>query len=69
MENKGNRQCVTVECGAEFLGLKPATLRAWMMRRKIGFVRLGRAVRIPVSELERLIDHGLVPARPERDAR
>ncbi len=59
-------QLYTIEKSAEALGLKPPTVRAWMARRKIGFVRLGRAVRIPVAEIERLILAGTVPAKIER---
>ena len=38
---------LTVAQAAERLGLKPATIRFWIWRRKIRFVRIGRAVRIP----------------------
>jgi excisionase family DNA binding protein len=52
----------TVNQTAEELGLSPATLRAWIRERRIGFIRLGRAVRIPASEIRRLIERGTVPA-------
>ena len=64
MSEKPSVQLVTIEKAAEALGLKPPTLRAWMARRKIGFVRLGREVRIPESEISRLIEAGFTPARP-----
>ena len=51
----------TVRETAEELGLSPATIRAWIHQRKIGYVRLGRAVRIPASEIRRLIEQGTVP--------
>jgi excisionase family DNA binding protein len=57
-----NEQARTVREAAEELGLSPATIRAWIRRRKIGYVRLGRAVRIPVTEIRRLLDQGMVPA-------
>ena len=44
----------TVGQAAEALGLSVSTLRAWISQRRIGFVRLGRAVRIPAAEIERL---------------
>lgn len=54
---------LTVRQAAERLGLKVSTLRAWIGQRRIGIVRLGRAVRIPLEEVERLIAEGAVPAR------
>ena len=48
---------------AERLGLQPETIRSWMARRRITFSKLGRAVRIPESEVSRLIEAGSVPAR------
>ncbi len=52
---------------AEMLGLKPVTIRQWIAKGKIGSVKIGdRAVRIPVSEIQKLIERGYRPARPER---
>lgn len=53
-----------VEEAAEFLNLKPSTVRAWLLKRKLPSVRIGeRAVRIPRAALEKLIADGAVPAR------
>ena len=54
---------LTVREAAEALNLSQATIRAWLLHRKIGFVRLGRAVRIPDSEIYRILEEGTVPAR------
>ena len=54
---------------AEALGLSVACVRAWIASRRIGFVRLGRAIRIPHAEVERLIQAGTVPARERRNGR
>ena len=54
---------LTVVEAAKRLGLRPSTIRAWMRMRKIGYVRLGRAVRILPSEIDRLIEENIVPAR------
>jgi excisionase family DNA binding protein len=54
----------TVIEAAQELNLKPSTMRAWIAQRRIGHVRLGRAVRIPVAEIQRLLQAGYVP--PER---
>jgi hypothetical protein len=43
-------------------------VRAWIRTRRIGHVRLGRAIRIPYSEVERLLTEGRVPAA-QRDER
>ena len=46
------------------LNIKESTARAWLLRRRITMVRVGRrAVRIPFTEVERLISEGTVPAR------
>lgn len=53
-----------VEEAAELLNVKPSTVRAWLLRRKLPRVRIGqRAVRIPREALEELIAEGTIPAR------
>jgi len=66
MTNERN-QLLTVEAAAEALGLKPPTIRAWIAKRRIASVRLGRARRVPESEVSRIITLGLTPALPERE--
>jgi excisionase family DNA binding protein len=49
---------------AERLGIQASTLRNWIMKRKIGYTRVGsRSVRIPLSEVERILADGFVPAK------
>jgi len=60
---------LTVSQVAQALGLKPATIRAWIAQRKLGYVKLGRAVRVPRTEVERLLREGAVPAKERRDGR
>lgn len=60
---------LTVAQVAEILGLKESTIRAWIARRRIGIVRLGRAIRVPVEETSRLIAEGTIPAKGPRDGR
>jgi excisionase family DNA binding protein len=57
-----NEQARTTRQAAEELGLSEATIRAWIRHRRIGYVRLGRAVRIPASEIHRIVERGTVPA-------
>lgn len=64
-----SEKLLTVRETAEALGLRESTCRAWIAQRRIGIVRLGRAVRIPLEEVERLIAEGTVPARVPRNGR
>ena len=66
-QDRSNRhQLRTVRQASRLLEIAPHTLRAWITARKIGSVRLGRCVRVPLAEVERLIDDGRIPARPLR---
>ena len=56
----------TVEQAAEELNLSPATIRAWIAQRRLGHVRLGRAIRIPAEEVRRLLEAGYVPPARNR---
>ena len=51
---------------AAALGVTVACIRRWLLERKIACVKVGRLVRIPAEELDRLIAEGLRPARPQR---
>lgn len=52
---------MTITQAAEMTQLSPATWRAWILRRKVRVVRLGRCVRIPEDEIIRLVLEGTVP--------
>lgn len=54
---------LTVAQVADRLGLKPATIRLWIAKRKLAHVKLSRAVRVPEAEVERLIRENTIPAR------
>jgi hypothetical protein len=50
----------------EFAGevrVTPACTRRWLLLRTISSIKLGRLVRIPASERDRLLREGLRPAR------
>lgn len=49
---------LTVTQAAELLQVSPRTIRGWLLKRRIAFIKLGRSVRIPRRELERLIQAG-----------
>jgi excisionase family DNA binding protein len=54
---------LTVQEFAEALGVTVSCARRWVLERKIATTKLGRLIRIPASECERLINEGLRPAR------
>jgi excisionase family DNA binding protein len=47
---------------AEMLALSQKTIWQWIGERRIAVVRLGRAVRIPQAEVNRLMEEGTTPA-------
>jgi excisionase family DNA binding protein len=53
-------QLQTIDETAQRLRLKPRTVRRWVFLRKVGYVKVGGAVRIPESEIERVISEGTV---------
>jgi excisionase family DNA binding protein len=48
---------------AEALGVTTACVRRWILERKITSVKVGRLVKLPQSEVDRIIKAGLRPAR------
>ena len=62
-----NPELLRVEEAADFLNVKPSTIRAWLLRRMLPKVKVGeRAVRIPREALENLIAENTVPTRQRR---
>ena len=59
----------TVKPAAEKTGLSQACWRRWISERRVNYVRLGRAIMIADTEIERLIVGGTVPARVNRNVR
>ena len=58
---------LTVVQAARMLALKESTIRAWLLKRRLAKVRVGgRAIRIPVAEIQRIISEGTIPARESR---
>jgi excisionase family DNA binding protein len=54
---------------AQFLGMRESGVRRWILLRRVAVVRLGRLVRIPEEEIERLVKEGLRPAASLRGGR
>jgi excisionase family DNA binding protein len=61
------QRLLTVTEAAEALALRPATIRAWLMRRTLPRVRVGRAVRIPAEAIAQFIELHTVPAKAKED--
>jgi len=56
----------TVEQAAADLCVSVHTIRAWIAKRKLGSVRLGRAVRVPTTAIARLVERGTMPPLEDR---
>ena len=48
---------------ARVTGHKECTWRKWILLRKVRVTKIGASVRIPESEITRLIAQGQIPAR------
>ena len=55
-------ELLTVPEVAAALRLKPSTIRAWVLRRRIAFCKVGRCVRIRRCDIEAFLAESLVPA-------
>ena len=60
---------LTVVEAADTLRLKPSTIRAWILHRKIAHVKLGGRVFLRQSDCEALVAASVVPARQDRNGR
>lgn len=60
------QKLLSIKEAAEALALKPSTVRAWLLRRKLPRVNCGRAVRIPAEAVAEFIEHNTIPAREPR---
>lgn len=46
---------ITVQDAAKFLAVSTSTLYGWVYQRRIPFVKVGRALRFEMAELQRFI--------------
>jgi len=59
---------ITIRDAANRLGLKESTIRKYILKRQIAYVKPSvRAVRIPIEELERILAAGLRPVIPQAE--
>jgi excisionase family DNA binding protein len=59
---------LTLGEASAMLRLEVSTLRAWVLRRKIPYCKVGRLVRIRRADVDALIVASVVPAYPEGNA-
>lgn len=57
------QKLLSITEASEALAVKPATIRAWLLRRKLPRVNCGRAVRIPANAIAEFIERNTTPAR------
>jgi len=59
IEKESAMQLLTVKESAELLRISPSTLRQWIFKHKITFVRVGRRVLFRRADLEKLVEDGV----------
>src|ERR1017187_1976622 len=64
MNNPETQDLLTVPESALFLRLRPSTIRAWILRRRVPYVKLGGRVCLRRADLEALIDQSVVQPLP-----
>ena len=62
-DGSNEMQLLTVAEAAATLGIKEATVRAWILKRKIAYVKLGRLVRVPAKDVKLMIERATIPSR------
>jgi excisionase family DNA binding protein len=55
---------LTLAEASSLLRLKVSTLRAWILHRRIPYVKVGRLVRVRRADVDAVIAASVVPARP-----
>jgi excisionase family DNA binding protein len=63
MERSETAGLLDVEEAAAFLHIKPTTMRSWILKNRISFVRLGRRVFLRHEDLVDLVSSSVVPAK------
>lgn len=49
---------------AELLGVTQSCIRRWILERRINVIKIGRLVRIPQTEFDRIVAEGTRAATP-----
>jgi excisionase family DNA binding protein len=59
-------ETLDIKAAAELLGVRPSTIRAWTLRRKLRYFKSGRCVRFRREWLEEFIERNTTVERPTR---
>jgi excisionase family DNA binding protein len=59
-------ELLTIQDFANILQVTTACVRRWISERKITTVKIGRLVRIPAEEIEKLVRKGTRPAQDSK---
>lgn len=55
---------LTIPQAAELMGVRPGTLKGWVLTRQIAYIRVGqKLIRIPKSEVDKFLERGRVEVR------
>jgi len=60
------KSLVNIHEAAHFLAVSVSTLYGWVWQRRISFVKVGRAVRFDLSDLQRFVEENRIRARVAR---
>ncbi len=55
MQSRTESGLITVQEAAKFLAVSTSTLYGWVYQRRIPFVKVGRALRFEMAELQKFI--------------
>ncbi len=58
---------LSVEQAAEYIGIRPGTLRNWLSERRIAYVKVGRLTRLSADTLNRFIAENTVSSIEESE--
>jgi excisionase family DNA binding protein len=63
MQSRSESGLITVQEAAKFLAVSTSTLYGWVYLRRIPFVKVGRALRFELAELQKFVQSNRFPAR------
>jgi excisionase family DNA binding protein len=63
MQSRSESGLITVQEAAKFLAVSTSTLYGWVYLRRIPFVKVGRALRFELPELQKFVQSNRFPAR------
>ncbi|MGA9883928.1 MAG: helix-turn-helix domain-containing protein [Candidatus Acidiferrales bacterium] len=66
MAGEPQRRLITIQEASKLLSVSVSTLYGWVWQRRIPFVKLGRAVRFDIGDLEKFIEANKMKSRERR---